>query len=378
MAKVVRVLHFVSCMNRGGQETLIMNLYRNIDRNIVQFLFLCSSSSKGDYDDEIMSLGGMIYCLPHKRFSTIPLVPYFQKVIQLKKWLSDNKDKFDVVHLHTFHASDVLVHLEACRQAGVKKVVIHSHNTQGPHVLFHKFCREICKFYSFKHFACGEGAADWLYGSSVVKKGDFSIIKNGIITSNFRYNQEIANEYRRFFGFEDKTIIGHVGRFEAQKNHLFLIEIYEQYLHINPSSVLVLVGRGSLEQRVKDKVKEKGLSDKVYFLGVRDDVSALLSMMDYFLFPSLYEGLSVAAIEVQCNGLPMLTSDIPSMREAKVTDLVEFVSLNSDSLAWAKKLAAMNTKSNRNEYAVKIEKAGYDILNSSNQIQNEYLEYLKL
>ena len=373
---MIRVLHFVSNMNRGGQETLIMNLYRNIDRNVVQFLFLCTSSSKGDYDEEITTLGGKIFCLPEMKFSRIPLVPYFQKVKQLRIWLSENKDKFDIVHLHTYHACDVLVHLEACRQSGVKKVIIHSHNTQGPHVIFHKMCRQLCKLYDFKRFACGEKAAEWLYGSDVVKKGGVTVIKNGIITANFKYNKDKATEYRNLMGLEGKTIIGHVGRFELQKNHLFLIDIFEQYLHLNPNAVLVLIGRGSLEQNVKDKVNQKHLSEKVRFLGIREDVPALLSMMDIFLFPSLFEGLSVAAIEVQCNGLSMLTSDIPSMREAAVTDLIVFESLDASPHDWAVKLLDIRPKTDRSIYMDQIENAGYSIIVSSNYIQNEYIKYL--
>lgn len=375
MSENVKVVHFVSCMNRGGQETLIMNLYRNINRSNVSFLFLCSVNQVGDYDDEIRQLGGEVLYLPSPKKSRFKLLNYYYKVKNLRQWLEKNRDKYDIVHLHTYHASDVLVHLEACRQAGVKRRIIHSHNTYGPNVLFHKICRMICRFYSFKKFACGIKAGEWLFGCRAVRKGDVTVIKNGIIAENFRFDSDCAQSFKDEMGLTNKTIIGHVGRFEEQKNHRFIIEIFSEYVKLNNNSILLLIGRGSLESEIKNQVNQLGIADKVLFLGMRDDVPKLLSAMDMFLFPSLHEGLSVAAIEVQCSGLPILTSDIPSMREAKITDLMEFESLESNASVWARHLFQLKRVSNRSKYFQNVSEAGYDIRQSANLIENEYQKY---
>lgn len=372
-----KVLHFVSNMNRGGQETLIMNLYRNINRDKIQFSFLCVSTEKGDYDEEILSMGGIIYHLPEQVSALFFPLNYLHSIRVLAKWLSNNKHLFNVVHLHTYHACDVLVHLEACRQAGIDKVVVHSHNTQGPHRILHYICRKISGLYNYKKFACGKNAGVWLFGSKPVKNGEVKIINNGINTATFKYNDTIAQKYREELGLKQKTVIGHVGRFEPQKNHELLIDIFEEYSKLDQSSVLLLVGRGSLEESIKCLVHTKGLDNKIIFLGIRDDVPALLSLMDYFVFPSLYEGLSVAAIEVQCNGLPMLTSDIPSMRESKVTDIMTFEKLSSSPRKWAERLYEISKNSERVRYAEMVRSFGYDIKDSAAKIEREYINYIE-
>lgn len=375
MSEIVKVIHVVSCMNRGGQETLIMNLFRNINRSNVSFLFLCSVNQVGDYDEEIRQLGGEVLYLPSQRISRLKPLCYFYQISNLCQWLVNNREKFDIIHLHTYHASDVLVHLEACRRAGVKRRIVHSHNTYGPHVLFHKICRMICYFYDYKKFACGIKAGEWLFGSRAVRMGNVTVIKNGINAENFKFDPDSAQSLKEKMGLTNKTIIGHVGRFEEQKNHRFIIEIFSEYVKLNNDSILMLIGRGSLESGIKDLVCQLGIADKVLFLGMRDDVPKLLSAMDMFLFPSLHEGLSVAAIEVQCSGLPILTSDIPSMREAKITDLMEFESLESNASVWARHLFQLKRVSNRLKYFRNVSEAGYDIRQSANLIEKEYQKY---
>ena len=370
---MLRVLHVVSCMNRAGEETFIMNIYRNINRNKIQFCFLCSCHTPADYDEEIYLLGGKIYYLPKTPKSFKPYSYYRESQI-LSKWLANNREKFDIVHVHTYHSLKVWLCVEACRKASVNKVIIHSHNTQAPHKYLHYFCRLISSFYTYKKFACGIAAAKWLFGSKSYNNGDVYIANNGIDTEKFKYDAKIRDIYRKELNIEDKFVIGHIGRFQEQKNHNLLIEIFDNYYKTNNNSVLLLIGRGELEAEIRHRVKEKGIEKAVKFLNVRDDIPALLSAMDVFLFPSLYEGFSVCAIEVQCNGLPIVTSDIPSMREANITGNIKYCSLSSNIESWSKCLENIS-QYDRMIGSVIIRNKNYDIKDVAINLQREYLAF---
>lgn len=225
----------------------------------------------------------------------------------LKEWLISNKDKYDCVHLHTHHALDVWAHLEACRQANVKNIIIHSHSTTGENIWLHKIARVFNNvFYKFNKLACSKDAGDWLYGKS--QRKNISVIYNGIDVDEFKYSENNRNKIRKEFNLADKTVIGHVGRFTKLKNHTFLLDVFSSYHQINPNSVLMLVGKGELEEEIKKRVKELNLEDSVIFTGTRDDVGALLSAFDIFVSPSFFEGLSVVLIDAQCNGLPVIAN----------------------------------------------------------------------
>lgn len=371
---MIKVLHVVSCMNRAGEETFIMNIYRHIDRSKVQFCFLCSQTGPADYDQEIYNLGGEIYYLPTISKSLGPF-SYFKEIMIRAKWFADNRDKFDLVHVHTYHALNVLIELVACRFAGVKKVIVHSHNTQAPHIYLHKFCRALSHLYNFRKFACGIAAGKWLFGEKTFNKGEVYIVPNGIDTKKFIFNEKLRHEYRQMLGIDGKIVLGHIGRFDEQKNHSFLLNIFKAFHLRNNNSVLLLIGRGKLQKYIKQKVEEKGLSDSVIFLGVRNDIPALISAMDVFVFPSLYEGLSVCSIEVQCNGLPIVTSDIPSMKEANIAGCMMFCSLTDSADVWADKISSI-TQYDRISFMQKILDKGYDISHIASKLQESYLSYV--
>lgn len=370
---MLRILHVVSCMNRAGEETFIMNIFRNIDRSQIQFCFLCSCHKAADYDEEIYSLGGKIYYLPETPKYFKPY-NYYKESQVLSKWLIDNREKFNIVHVHTYHSLKVWSCVEACRLASVDKVIIHSHNTQAPHKYLHYFCRLMSNIYNYKKFACGIAAAKWLFGKKAYNSGDVYIVNNGIDTEKFKYDIKIRDAYRKKLNIEDKFVIGHVGRFQEQKNHRLLIEIFEDYYKTNNDSILLLIGRGELEAEIRQKVKDKGIEKAVMFLNVRDDVPALLSAMDVFLFPSLYEGFSVCAIEVQCNGLPIVTSDIPSMREANITGNIQYCSLSSNIGLWSKCLENIS-QCDRIRGAAIVRNKNYDIRDVAIDVQKEYLAF---
>ena len=327
---MIRVLHCVRKMDRAGIETFIMNVFRNIDKKEVAFDFLCSSRDRGDYDEEIRALGGKIYYTPETNANALKHVAIIQS---LGKWFRENRNKFDVVHLHADHNISVLIYLEALRRAKIKNVIVHSHNNSGPHVVVNKLLGKVCSLYKFEKFACSDEAGVWLFGKKAVKQGKVKMIPNGIDFAKYTYDPEKSEAKKRELGIAGKIVLGHIGRFSAQKNHKFLIEVFDEYQKINSNSVLLLVGRGELEEQIKKQVHDLGLDERVKFLGVREDVPELLQAMDVFVFPSLYEGLSVILLEVQAALLPVVTNGNIS-KQTIISNCVKLLPI-TDCKEWA-------------------------------------------
>ena len=305
---MIKILHCVGNMNRAGQETFLMNVFRHIDRNEFMFNFLCYNPEKGDYDEEIGSLGGKIFHIEDSTRKKGKIANFFYRAKKLAKWLSLHRDQFDIVQLHTYHNMDVWLHLLAAKKAKVK-IIIHSHNSSGLHPLLHKALIPICNNYNHTRFACSKLAGEWMYGRRAVKKGKVTIINNGINLQKFRYDDAVRKEYRKMLDVEDHVVWGHVGRFNYQKNHKFLLNAFYEYHKSVPRSKLLLIGRGELEDEIKAQIKKLNLGDSVVLLGVRDDIDKLLNAFDYFVFPSLFEGLPVVLVEAQANGVPVVMSE---------------------------------------------------------------------
>ena len=358
---MIKVLHFVSKMDRGGQETFIMNVYRNLNRNKIQFNFLCSENVVGDYDNEIDNLGGKIFYLPSLRVNK-GVRKYLQKIYDISSWLKNNREKFDIVHLHTYHALDVYVHLKAFKLANVNKVIIHSHNTQGLHVLLHKFFRKWNNlFFKFTPLACSKEAGIWLYN-----KENVEIIYNGIDIDNFRFDQSKRQLLKKQLGLTNEVVLGHVGRFNYQKNHEFLIKVFERYHEINPNSILLLIGKGEKESDIKKMVDDRKLTKYVRFLGTCSNVNEYLSVFDIFVFPSLFEGLSVVLVEAQVNGLKILANK-NTTSDAIISDNVDLLRLDENE--WVEVIKKTNFARTNN-----INFNKFDVKQTAKRMENIYLQ----
>lgn len=361
-----KVVHIVGKMNRGGAETFIMNLYRNIDREAFKFDFLVhdKAQAKQDYSDEIKKLGGKIFYIS-------PIFYFIRYLFDLYNFFK--KSECDVVHIHTY--VQALFPLLFAKFFG-KKVIVHSHNTQFSGNFFIKAIKYILTrplgVLSDYNLACGDEAGLWLFGEYTARKKNYSIIANGINTNVFTYNDALRTEYRKKLKIEKKLVLGHVGRFDSQKNHTFLIDIFNKVYQQNKNAALLLIGRGRLEEEIKNKVKTLGLSDAVHFLGVRSDISALMNAMDIIVFPSLHEGLPVTLVEAQATGLPCLVSNTVS-EEAKITERCKFIPLN-DINQWAD--ACLAKQSERGDTSAEIHRAGYSISSSVEKLQNIYCQLI--
>lgn len=356
----IRVLQVVTHMERGGLESMLMNYYRHIDRERVQFDFLVHRQERAAFDDEIESLGGKLYRLPR-------LVPWSEGYLAALNHFFDEHPEYKIVHVHQDCLSSVI--LRAAAQHNIPVRIAHSHNANQdknlkyPIKLWYK--RSIPK-YTTNLFACGKDAGDWMFGGA-----PYQIINNAIDATAYSFNPKKRIEMRHQLGLADKLIIGHVGRFNPQKNHLFLLDIFAALLKKEPNAVLLLVGGGEDMLKIQAKAHALGIAEHVRFLGVRSDVADLMQAMDVFVFPSLYEGLGIVLIEAQAAGLPCVVSDtIP--REAYLTDLVTAERLSSSTETWADNILEKRNFP-RTDRRAEIAAHGFDITTEAVKLQEFYI-----
>ena len=355
----IRVLCVFSTLDRGGAESMCMNLYRHIDRDKVQFDFIKHTQKKGAYEDEIYFLGGRIFEAP--RLNT-------GNVLKYRKWWSDfleNHPEFTIIHGHFFTISAVYFQIAKKKK---RKTVGHIHISKAANfrkIVLSKFISR----YTDYCFACSITAGKWVYG-----KRPFKVINNAINVDQFRFNAGIRECVRSDFSFDNNLIIGCVGRFDRQKNPFGILDIFRLVHEKRLDSKLLWIGDGIFREDLVSKAQEEGLEKDIIFTGVRKDVDRLLQAMDVFIMPSLYEGLPVAAIEAQAAGLPCFLSDRIT-EEVDVTGHCCFLTIDSPKI-WADSILKCNIE--REDTCDKIKAAGYDINNTARKMQEFYLQISKV
>ncbi|WP_352421137.1 glycosyltransferase family 1 protein [Proteiniphilum sp.] len=359
----IRVLHVVTIMNLGGIENLLMSIYRNIDRTKIQFDFLVHREEKGIFDDEIISMGGKIH-----KMTPIILSKWIDYYRKLKYFF--NTHDYQIVHSH-LNANSTIV-LGIAKKANIKYRIAHSHidKSLGSKAYLKSILRKGINKVSTKRFACSQQAGKWLYG----QRSKFEILYNSIETNRFIFDSNKRLEIRKKLSINSNEILlGNIARFTPQKNHTFIIDVFNSYQKINPSSKLLLIGEGELSSLIKEKIYRLGLENKVFLPGALKNVNDYLNALDLFLFPSLFEGLGIVAIEAQANGLPILITDtLP--KEIDVTNLVERMNLKENSMEWAKKINFLINKDViRMDYNKLIKTSNYDIHKNANFLMEYYL-----
>ena len=363
----IRVLQEDVIMDMGGIEVLLMNLYRHIDREALQFDFMMHRPDHAFFEEEIRSLGGRIYRTP-------PFNPF--KLGAFKKSITDilsSHPEYNIIHCH---AELNLWPLKYAHELGVPVRIAHSHNaktTLNLKYFFFLYEKMFIKNHCTDMFMCSPLAGEWSFGKKAVAEGKVHMLKNGIVTDDFRYNEAVRREIREELGLTDEIAVGHVGRFMKQKNHAFLIEIFREIHRKNPKTVLFLTGMGELEDSIRSLVSEYGLTDSVRFLGVRNDTVRLYQAFDLFLFPSLWEGLPVTAIEAQTAGLPVLMTDVIA-DETVVTGNVTKFSLTRSAEEWADKALDITGSFDRCDVSDQVKKAGFDIIDTAQRLQAFYID----
>lgn len=358
----IRVLHIVTYMGRGGLETMLMNYYRHINRDKVQFDFLVHRDFEADYDKEILTLGGKIYHISR-------VIPWSHSYRKKLKCFFREHPEYKIVHVHQDCLSSVA--LQCAKECGIPVRIAHSHTSSAVKNLKYLIKKDYMKkipIYATDLFACGKQAGIWMFGEN-----DFKVIPNGIGVWDYIYSEKVREKVRKELDIENDLVIGHVGNFTNAKNHAFLLKIFCEILKQNPSAHLVLVGSGKLQKKIQKQTVQLGIQKNVVFTGTRSDVNELLQAMDVFVFPSLYEGMPVTLIEAQASGLPCIISDHISEECIVTSNLVSVMKLSASAEGWAECILKKGKDGHRNT-AEEIEKSGYDIKIAAKKLEQIYLE----
>ena len=368
---MIRVLHSVSNMDRAGLETMLMNYYRHMDRERVQFDFLANKPKPGAYEDEVRSLGGRIFVSPG--FNPVK-IPKYRKF--MKQLFMENPE-IKIVHAH--NGALAYYALREAQRNHIPHRIAHSHNSKINFDFkwpIKQYCRSHMKKASTDFWGCGELAVEFYFGKEIAQNKKYTLIRNAIEEERFVYREEVRERLRREYAVENKLVLGHVGRFMYQKNHTFLIDIFAKVHEKNKDTVLLLIGEGELEEKIKHKIKGLGLWDDVIFTGSIPNVNEMYQMMDVFILPSLYEGLPVVGIEAQASGIPCIFSDTVT-EEVKITDVAEFVPLTATTDVWADTILKYSRGFRRKNRTEDIIRAGYSIHTEAEKMQNLYLSMIK-
>lgn len=331
---------------------IIVNNLKYVDDTKLQFDFLCRKDNCA-YDDIIKQHGGNIYIVPD-----FPR-HLFSNFTQTLRFFREHASEYEALHVHA-NALYYILPLILGKIYSIKKIILHSHNTQsniGVLQPLHYINRLFVHALSNVHLACGQEAGKWMYCNK-----PFEVINNAVDVDKFKYCGQSREAIRKELGLSKEAyLIGNVGRFEVAKNHTFIIDVFKNIHDIKPSAVLLLVGEGSLFEEMKEKVMLLGLTEFVYFLGLRSDVERIYSAMDLFFLPSLFEGLPFVLVEAQCSGVNCLVSDAVT-KEAFITDLVTSMKLEDDIKEWVSAVDHLSTiQKDRSQYAEVIRQKHYDI-----------------
>ena len=361
MSKPIRILHIVQKMEAGGIQAFLMNLYRNIDRNKIQFDFLVEYEEKEFYDDEIISLGGRIYYTNFRKTLN---------VIKFKKTLSNilkEHPEYKIVHIHATAIGKICT--DVARKSGVKTIIAHTHSNSA--VKDWKYYPKILLRKLYTHgptdfFACSEDAGKYTF-----KNKKFTVIYNAIDIDKFLFKQEVRESFRKELNIEDKFVIGNIGRLHKEKNQSFLIDIFYEIQKKKENAILLIVGKGPLKNELAEKVRSLGIDNKVYFLEDRKDIERIYQGIDVFVLPSFYEGLGIVAIEAQASGLPVIASTGVA-KEANITDNIQNIDLSEPIDVWVEAICKTKVK-NRKDIENIVRNSKFNIKNNAKFLQEFYI-----
>lgn len=359
-----RILHVVSSMNRAGIENALMNYYRYIDRQKIQFDFLMSKMEPSDFDEEIESLGGRIY--------RIPMSNPIKYLKGLYNFFKTHKE-YQIVHVH--HLPWGALALTAAKANGVKNRISHVHFAKDTSKLIglKQMMREIAKRFSTYYFACGVIAGKNYFGAKRLEKPNFKVLNNAIDGAKFNFNTSIREKIRRELNIGDDTlVVGFVARLRPVKNPIFTLDVFKALSKKLPDVRLIMVGDGFMKPELEEYARQTGVAEKCIFTGAVDNPQDYMQAMDILLFPSINEGLGMVAVEAQATGLRCIASTgVPT--ECKLTELVTFLPVADGCEKWAEEI--LNGKDYQREGRIpEIRKAGYEAATTAGELQRFYLD----
>ncbi|HHX37470.1 MAG TPA: glycosyltransferase family 1 protein [Clostridiaceae bacterium] len=365
----IRVLQIVLGLNRTGIDNVVMDLYRHLDHNQIQFDFVVFGKERGTHEDEVENLGGRIFHVPTRSSNPFASTAALKKVFRTYQ--------YKIVHSHQDCLSGGI--LKLAKQCDIPIRIAHAHTTNLPagwRRFYYSISKRSIAKYANYFIGCTERSGRWMFGDEVVNSNAFTVLKNAIDTRLFAFDLTTRNGWRNRLGFHDEPLVIHVGRLAFAKNHSYLFNIFKAFKEHFPTAKLVLVGDGELASALKKQVAEFDLVSSVYFLGERDDIPELLNAADIMVMPSLFEGLPLACIESQTAGLPTLISDTIDPI-VKFTPIIEKEKLTTPPGQWADRMCQMLQKAaTRRDYIAEAQAAHFDILVQSEYLMGLYQGYL--
>lgn len=367
MKQPIRVLHVFGRLDAGGAESRTMDIYREIDKTKIQFDFAIHTEDECVFSQEVRDLGGKIFTFP--RFNGKNYYQY------KKKWINffEKNSNYKIIHGH--QTSVAFIYLNVAKQFNIPVRIAHSRNSNKDSKI-KKYTSKLSRYAATDLFAVSKVAGASEFGKRLLRNEKVRIIPNGIDAAKYSFKQDIRIKKRKELKVDDKLVIGHIGRLHSQKNHEFLLQIFKELLKINKQAKLLLIGEGELQKQINQRLLDLKIEKHVELLGERSDVPDLLQAFDVLLFPSLYEGLPGVVLEAQAAGLPSIISDTIT-REVKITDLVEYNSLDAPAMEWATKSLSIVEKTERKNMYPEFVKTGYDIDSVSKQYQDFYINCIK-
>lgn len=367
---MIRVAIIAGKVDSGGKKNLIMEYYRNIDREKLQFDFICDADSQAIPKDEIERLGGRIYIIT-------PYQKIFKNMNDMKKIIK--KNNYSIVHAYnsTMNLFPMFVAKQCNVPVRISESLSMAHEKDWKTIL-KRLLRPMSKLFANYYMSCGEDCGRWQFGNDFYEEGKVDVFKTAINTEFNSFNPIVREKTRNEYGWKDKIVIGHIGRFTAQKNSIYMIEIFAAIAKKESKAVLCLIGDGELKDSMMSKIKELGIENQVCYLGRREDIQQFYNAMDCFILPSLYEGLPVVGLEAESCGLPMFFSTEVT-REANACELGHFISLNESTEVWADEIlkACRENMPVRKDYSKEVCDAGFDSRYEAKRLQDYYLDRLK-
>jgi len=367
--ETIRIAQIMGKWVGGGVEAVVLNYYRHLDRNKIEFDFICDSDSTCIPYEEIKSLGGKVILIP-------PYQKIFKYIKELTKILKENK--YNIVHSHINTLS--VFPLYCAKKAKVPVRIAHNHSTtnkkEWKRNIIKCILKPFSKIFSTEYMSCSEYAGRWLFGNKTFDNNNVYVLNNAVDLNKLKYNLSIRDEYRKKLNIKkEQLVIGNVGRMVETKNHTFLLDIFK-LISEEHDSILVLVGQGPLENYLKQKAKKLGLYDKVIFLGQREDVYNIYQAFDLFVLPSLYEGFGMVLLEAQATNLPCIVSTgVP--QEAKLINDFKFISLNESLITWKNSIIDLFKTNKRIDNSKILTEKGFDIVNEAKKLEKKYFSLLE-
>lgn len=364
---MIKILIWGATDTVGGVEAVLWNYVSQIPTDQIQFDFI-NTYEDISIGDKVRERGSQVFALPNRKKHLLA----YRKA--LKSFMAAHAKEYSAVWLNDCMFGNIDI-LRLAKKYGIRRRIVHAHNSLNmgggvSRLIRHKVNSWLLRFYVTDYWACSELAAEWSYPKDIVKTGRIRVIPNAVDVDRFSVQEEIRHKVRTSLNAEDKFIFGHVGRFHFQKNHLFLIDVFNEIQKLMDNAILILIGSGEDEDAVKQRVSEYGLDRSVKFLGTRKDTNELYQAMDAFLLPSLFEGLPVVMVEAQASGLPCFVADNIT-KESDISGNVRFYPLSMGPKQWAERIVEELGCFSRKDVRKTITENGYNIERTAKDLLSE-------